>query len=154
MAGYYDRDRRNDTVRPAGTMNHPITHHGNTAEYQAAGFPWVYTTAGAPSNTKISFPYVTQWIILSSAAANVSVAFRSDASNDTTGHAMKFIVNQDAGPIRIPVRCTDIWISAGGVVSIMAGLTGVSRSQFPDITGIEGVKTATINGTLETPGPA
>ena len=41
MAGYYDRDRQSDTIKPAGTMNHPMTHHGNTSEYQASGFPLV-----------------------------------------------------------------------------------------------------------------
>ena len=73
MAGYYDRDRQNDAVKPAGTMNHPITHHGNVAEYQASGFPYVITLSGAQSDTRVKFPYVTQWICVSGLGADLSL---------------------------------------------------------------------------------
>ena len=67
MAGYYDRDRnprvndggstqgnRESTFSAAGTMNHPITHHGNTAEYMASGFPYVLYLDGNIDDAKLA----------------------------------------------------------------------------------------------------
>ena len=42
-------------------------------------------------------------------------------------------------PLRI--KCVDMWVDSGAAtdVTIMAGLTNVPRSEFPIITGLEGV---------------
>ena len=159
MAGYYDRDRNprldstgvSGTRTMAGTMNHPMTHHGNVAEYQASGFPYVITLSGAQSDTLIKFPYVTQWICVSGLSADAFFAFKSGSSNDTTDNAMKFCVQETANasaPI-FHVRCTDLYVTSTGDISIAAGMTSVPRSEFPDISNLEGVKTATLNSATE-----
>lgn len=153
MAGYYDRDRntRNSsgdiTNRDAsGTMNYPMTHHGNVAEYQASGFPYVITLDGAQSDTRIRFPYVTQWICVAGLTHDVSFAFKSGSSDDGTGNAMKFTLktNDENSPPVFHLRCVDLYVTSSGPVSIAAGMTGVPRDQFPDISDIEGVKTAAL----------
>ena len=162
---YYDIDRRRreqpgdtnpgDDDFPtlshpvAGYMNHPITHHGNVAEYQASGFPYVITLDGAQDDTLIKFPFVTQWICVSGLGADAFFAFKSGSSSDTSGNAMKFCVQETNGasPPIFHVRCVDLYVTGGGAggISVAAGMTSVPRKDFPDIAGLEGVKTATLN---------
>ena len=60
MAGYYDRDRQNDTIKPAGTMNHTYAHHGSVSEYQVSGIPFCHTerTVSYTHLTLPTTPYV------------------------------------------------------------------------------------------------
>jgi len=148
MAGYYDRDRTvpgSSTQRDgAGTMNHVYTHHGNTAEYLASGFPWVYHHGADMDDQRIEFPFVTQWVIISAPSADAHIAFRpsqSDVAASTVSN--KFIIPQNSA-ICLHIKCVDIWVDSGGQtdVSVMAGLTGVPRDQFPSIVGLEGIATA------------
>ncbi len=137
---YYDRDRS----AMAGTTNHPMTHHGNVGEYQASGFPFVYQHGGDMADVRIEFPFVTQWICVSSPGGDASIAFKVSQS-DETGDAMRFVIPQNSS-IVLRIRCIDLYVDSGGRsdVSVMAGLTGVPRGQFPDITALEGVATATV----------
>ena len=147
---YYDRDRMNETTRlVAGTMNHAYSHHGNVAEYQASGFPYVITLPGAQTDTLIKFPYVTQWICVSGLGADAFFSFKSGSSNDITGNAMKFCVQESDGasPPVFHIRCVDLYVTGGGTagISVIAGMTSVPRTEFPSIADLEGVKTATLN---------
>ena len=132
---YYDRDR---SAAQGGTT-HPRSHHGNTAEYQASGFPFVYQHGSDMADQRIEFPFVTQWICVTCPGGDVTIAFKSSQS-DNTGQAMRFLIPQDS-MMTLHIRCVDLWVDSGGRsdVTIMAGLTGVPRAQFPDITGLEGV---------------
>ena len=91
--GYYDRDR----TSAAGTMNHPGTHVGNTAEYMASGYPFFCSIATATAVTfaadktgagsagsqtlddgdviSVAFPYVSRWVIVKGFKAGVAVAY-------------------------------------------------------------------------------
>ena len=162
MAGYYDIDRnpRNPTganqgkptttPTAAGTMNHVYTHHGNTAEYLAAGFPWVYHHGADMDDQRIEFPFVTQWVLISAPTKDAHIAFRSsqaDVAASTVSN--KFVIPQNSA-ICLHIKCVDIWVDSDGAtdVSVMAGLTGVPRDQFPSIIGLEGIATAkTVSGT-------
>ena len=93
MAGYYDRDRNTRTayghaanaVTTAGTMNHPMTHHGNTAEYQASGFPLVQkVTLTTGQEAVVTFPFVTQWISFATNGNDAYVAF-SESGQESNG---------------------------------------------------------------------
>ena len=154
---YYDRDRMNETTRlNAGTMNHAYSHHGNVAEYQASGFPYVLTLNGAQDDTRVVFPYVTQWICVSGLSADAFIAFKAGSSDDTTDNAMKFCVQEsaNAGPPVFRFRCTEIYVTSTGSVSIAAGMTSVPKGDFPDISEIEGVKTALIDPASSTTQPS
>tara|TARA_Y100000034_G_C6855245_1_gene388569 strand:- start:843 stop:1328 length:486 start_codon:yes stop_codon:yes gene_type:complete len=152
MAGYYDRDRNpsGGTRTAAGTMNHPMTHHGNTAEYMASGFPFVYHHGVDMADQRIEFPFVTQWILISAPTKDAHIAFRSSQADVAASVVSnKFIIPQDSAII-LPIKCIDLWIDSDGAtdVSVMAGLTGVPRSQFPSIIALEGIATVeTATGT-------
>ena len=144
MAGYYDRDRQNDTVKPAGTMNHPMTHHGNTAEYQASGIPFVQkVTFSGSQDKRIDFPFVTQWVqVFCEKDKPFDVGFSNVANNK---------VRLDDGDDTAPkpnvwrVKCKSIFISSlqagtdSSIAYVVAGLTNVPADQFPDITSLVGV---------------
>ena len=166
MAGYYDRDRntRNSsgviTNRDAaGTMNHPMTHHGNVAEYQASGIPFMYrfTTVANTVHT-ITFPYVTQWVQIilpdnvsmmmayskegltftggsltgGKALAGTNHVILSSADNQNIGNVWRWKTNQVA------------FVSVGTIaVTVVAGLTNVPSSDFPDLSSILGVGAST-----------
>ena len=150
MAGYYDKDRNTRTdygsdetsFTVSGQMNHPITHHGNTAEYQCSSIPWLQEYATA-SNQKVEFPFVTRWIVVTAVGRtaedhDVKIAFSS------TGIGNSQYITIPAGSMspRIEVKCTDMWVTSAAEVNIMAGLTNVHESQFPDITELDGIKGA------------
>jgi hypothetical protein len=139
QTGYYDRDRTNPA--PAGQMNHAYSHHGNVAEYQGSGFPFLFHPGAAPTDTRIEFPYVTQWIVVTSASA-VYIAFKDSQSNEGGDACRLYIPADTMMPLR--VKCVDMWVtSVGADVSVMAGLTNVLRGEFPLITGLEGVASYT-----------
>ena len=146
MAGYYDRDRNLrhqkgsnlgklvSEPEAAGAMNHPYTHHGNTAEYQCSGIPWLKKYSSA-SNQIVQFPFVTRWIVVTAVGGAVKIAFSS------TGNANSQYITVPDGQMsaRLEIKCTEMWVTCGGEVNIMAGLTNVHESQFPDITGLDGI---------------
>ena len=168
--GYYDRDRSPpgktgtsyDRVA-AGTMNHPMTHHGNVAEYQVSGIPFFYTFTTAEDTVHtITFPYVTQWIqIILDDNKSIKVGYSKAGlahdggnyeDNTATGGAdsrllgTNYVVFDSTSAGDLPNGA--IWrmktnqiaiISAAEVrVSIVAGLTSVVGSDFPDISTISG----------------
>ena len=117
-----------DTIRP---------NHNHTSEYQQSGVPWLKYYASA-ANQKVSFPYVTRWIIITSeeAAKPVTLAF-SDS-----GIAAGNYITVPAATMsqRMEVKCKEIHITCAGKVSIMAGLTNVKAADFPDITNLPGIE--------------
>ena len=137
---YFDRDR--STVQ--GGTHYPKSHHGNVAEYQASGFPFVYQHGSDMADVRIEFPFVTQWICVTCPGGDVSIAFKPSQS-DETGDAMRMVIPQNSMMI-LNIRCVDLYVDSGGRsdCSVMAGLTGVPRGQFPDISELEGVSFATV----------
>ena len=165
MAGYYDRDRRPrngvgapqswDSQTAAGTMNHPTTHIGNTSEYQASGYPFVQTipisgtlpdesgstiTLANNDVIKITFPYVTRWIILKGVNAggtaevpigNIHIGF-SEAGVKTAATRVDLALFGDQ---RLEVKCSELFIQLADIsactqVEIMAGLTNIPSADF------------------------
>ena len=170
MAGYYDRDRRPrnangtenswDANTAAGTMNHVYSHHGNVAEYQVSGFPFVQRVALTADQEKVlTFPYVTQWIQFEVDGGNdCAVAFSESGQEGQVGSGEGtnyFVVKSATGSgdsttftpstNRFPIRCAKVYLSdlgsSGCTVTVIAGLTAVRSSEFPDISGLKGVGT-------------
>jgi len=161
MSGYYDRDRnprKTDgtedmgTYTAAGTMNHPITHHGNAAEYQVSGIPFAKKIALVKdARTQLKFPYVTQWVeVIIEADHAVEIAFAekglSTATATTSNHVLV-----DGGSVSGQrsfggiwrLKCNQLWFlcgeTGGANIYVIAGLTNVPFADFPDISGIIGV---------------
>ena len=166
---YYDRDRKPFTdasgnVYAAKTMNHPMTHHGNVAEYQSSGFPFAKTIQATLQAEKVEFPFVTQWIQIFAADVDrvIYISFSAtgmhdgddassgDPSPDNYIELHNAAPNTDATQGHNPtpnktgvwrLKCKEIYIKASGdtAVSIIAGMTNVPSTEFPDLTGLDGV---------------
>lgn len=174
MAGYYDRDRnprtpgteaRTSAFTAAGTMNHPMTHHGNVAEYQASGIPFMQkVTVSQDHAVQVDFPYVTQWVqVIVDSGTAVQVAFQESAlsissggfdglgSNSAPLAGTNYIVldgNPEGPPNGSIWRIKTNKIFFGGTenttVYIVAGLTNVPSTEFPDLSGIIGIGTTAV----------
>jgi hypothetical protein len=137
---YYDRDKS-----PAPTkMQWPKPHFGSVAEYQVSPWPFceVIASVDSTSITEINFKSVTRWICITALTQDVKVAF---ADPTTPGWESYFIVPSGTTSPRIEVKCTKIWVAAvsgsfATDITVMAGVTSIDTSQFPDISERTGVK--------------
>ena len=175
--GYYDRDRANrnyttgnhgtpNSSTAAGTMNHPMTHHGNVAEYQASGIPFMQKVTLADNTmTTISFPYVTQWIqVYLDAGAKVQVGYDLNSFTHSGGEfqvsgahgaaltGTNHIVLDSNNTVpgngtlwRIKTDKISFFKVTGTTPSVyvIAGLTNVPSSDFPGLTGLIGTGSST-----------
>lgn len=104
---------------------------GNAASFQVSGIPWVSggidAESGADSTQEITFPSVTQWVVISNAesTADCRVGF---SRLGVTGGSGNYYFNLDAGQVspRLEVKVTKLFVSGGNAVSVMAGLAGIS----------------------------
>ena len=175
MAGYYDRDRNprldstgiSGTRTAAGTMNHPMTHHGNVAEYQVSGIPFFHAfTSAADTVHTITFPFVTQWIqIVVPDNEEIKVAYCKEGLAHTGGNfednslsggadtrllGTNYVTIDGSNSADIPngsiwrMKTNQIALIGDStiLVSIVAGLTNVPSSDFPDLSAITGIGTS------------
>lgn len=155
MAGYYDRDRNyrdpstglhTGTGVPgaAGTMNHPYTHVGNTAEYQSSGYPFFQTIDIAPSNSavaypdaddtstditlddgdiiSIQFPYVTRWIMMTAHSGNSKIvndkAFVGMSEAGVASTASSFVDVAFVNGVRLEMKASKLYFRLADVSAI------------------------------------
>jgi len=145
---YYDRDKSNAPT----TMQWPKPHFGSVTEYQVSPWPFceVVEAAGGLDAIEVNFKSVTRWICITALDGDVKVAFADpDAidpeTTDVYGWESYFIVPSGTTSPRIEVKCTKIWVDAvSGTfptdITVMAGVTSIDTSQFPDISERTGVK--------------
>ena len=144
MSGYYDRDRnpRNEatgvsgTRTMAGTMNQPVAHYGNTAEFLVSGWPYLgeFTNNNAQTQSQtITFTHVTQHITVS--------AFDGDVSFSVGGGSATMTIPAGTISPRLDVKIGSITFTlpAGASVSFVAGLTNVPVSELPTMLAWTGV---------------
>ena len=122
--------------------------------YQTSGTPFAKTVASVSSTVavRITFPYVTRWITVS-ASDNALGGLRIGFSEQGVEMASK--MNYYYLPLspggsgtfvgqtpRLELRCKEIWLmgDAGAIatVSVIAGMTGISKDQFPVLSGSQG----------------
>ena len=153
------------------SLQYPKPNHNHAAEYQVAGIPFVTSsvyneiqTAGSEA-TQVSFPYVTQWIMVQSTGmGGLKVGFtelgtigptatRPDVRRNFFIVASGSMANGDRAGISdtpamplLHVRCKEIWIAglptndpaAGAGFAVVAGLTNCKSDAFPILTGSDG----------------
>ena len=144
-------------------LHYAKSHHGNAAEYQVSGIPFVTSSAvtevtSPASAIQVRFPYVTQWFEVSSIGyGGLKVGF-SENGVLSNPNANYFIVSSgslstkasttsiSATSVRFDVRCKEIWISGlssndpakDAGFTVMAALTNVKSRDFPTLTGSDG----------------
>lgn len=121
---YYDRDRSN----AAPMMHQPKTYIGNTAEYLVAGWPFVCTYTGASGNgsdeTKtVTFNYVTQFVQITAHDGDISLKINGSSAFQVPSGTT----------VRLDVKCTELVITVPDTktFSLVAGLTNISKNQYP-----------------------
>mgnify|MGYP003631760467 CR=1 FL=1 len=121
--------------------------HGMVSEYQAAGVPFVSSSASmVNANTveRFTFPYVTRHVtIFNSGSTPVRVGFTQNGvfSNPDSNY---FLVLANSNTPRLELKCDEIFVrkDAGtdpNIVSIIAGLTTIPLKNFFTMSGSNGV---------------
>ena len=123
---YYDRDK---TGAPKN-MRWPKPHFGSAAEYQVSPWPFCKVASGAE---EIDFSAVTRWIVITATSGDVKVAFADPEGSWET----YFTVPSGTMSQRLEIKCTKIWVDAA--CTVLAGVTSIDTSQFPDISSRTGV---------------
>jgi|MDTB01.3.fsa_nt_gb hypothetical protein len=130
--------------------------------YQASGTPFVTSSNGSTVDTTpvcIKFPYVTRFFQVTNTSSEVMRIGFSHAGVQGTGasvsgsahetvadHKNYFLVSGSGGQgagntVRLELRCKELWIRAEGNpvgFSLIAGMTGIHHTQFPNLTGSNG----------------
>ena len=152
--GYYDRDRKPNSVSQyaAGQMNHAAPSHNNTAEYQSSGIPFVHTKAGIGENNStvhvFTFPFVTRWLMVQVVDGTDKLTLEGKckigfANGGTALDGDQYVNTQLTNNTRLELKCTKVFlmvpVGALGTgtcdIQIIAGLTGVPNSDFPELEG-------------------
>jgi hypothetical protein len=110
--------------------------------YQISGTPFVTSSTGVTTTpVKIGFPQATRFFqVTNTGDTHLRVGFSENGVNgnpSTQNHY--FILSGGVSTERLELRCKDLFIRADTVAnasfSLIAGLSGVAREQFPVLTG-------------------
>jgi hypothetical protein len=101
-------------------LSYPTPSANSVPEYQVSGLPYLTSSTGIQT---ISFPFVSQWIMLRTAGASATLAFTSTGAS--TGNVFTVPTNTTLGPLNL--RVTDLYIV--GTTQVIAGLTTVPRDR-------------------------
>lgn len=119
----------------------PSPNHNYVPEFQLSGIPYAIT-ANIANNTTESFTFnsVTRWISISS-DVDVQLGF----NDDETIHGNYYFICKAGMTQRFELKCKKIVIKkpdtdpeTSANVSILAGLTNVASTSFPDQTNENG----------------
>ena len=122
----------------------PKPAHNYVPEYQQSGIPFVKTVPALANNgiDPTSFTYLTRWIVIST-DQDIYLGFNQDNIVDPQ---KAFIIKAGTSP-RFEIKCKKINLlnnsGSNAKISIIAGLTNILASDFPDqtlangFTGIE-----------------
>jgi|APSaa5957512622_1039677.scaffolds.fasta_scaffold35059_4 hypothetical protein len=121
--------------------------HGMVSEYQAAGVPFVSSSASMVDTApqKFTFPYVARHVtIFNSGSTPVRVGFTENGVNANPTESNYFLVLAMSNTPRLELKCDEVFVrkDAGtdpNIVSIVAGLTTIPRKNFFTMSGSNGV---------------
>jgi len=121
---YFDIDkRRAGTLTHISASMHPAPGESHVPSYEISAIPYV-TASTAWSDTKISFPGVTQWIQVMSTSGAVSFSFIDGVAGNTSFKLPA--TSNSTGIMRI--RAGEMWITGNG--SVIAGVTNITSASL------------------------
>lgn len=129
--------------------------------YQVSGVPFVTSSAANEVTTaalEVGFPFVTRWVeVVNTGDSDIRIGFSANgvlgqggsvsgsAHELTANHANYFVLGTSSsiaqGRYRWEIKCTRVFFatSAGtSDFSLIAGLTGIPRSNLSALTGSDG----------------
>jgi|LauGreDrversion4_2_1035121.scaffolds.fasta_scaffold139343_1 hypothetical protein len=112
----------------------PMPHHNFVPEYQMSGYPWAITDTDLDSSETldIDFPAVTRWFIVY-CNNPVKISFKQTGSSN----ADKVFYIPAGMSQRLELKCKHIRIiptANDTTVSVLAGLTNIPSTKYPDQT--------------------
>ena len=116
------------------TFNYPASGLNNTAEYIASGLPWVTSSVVTTVPATITFPMVTNEVVVANSGSNVlRIGFTVNGVNGSNYYTL--LAQQS---VTLNVRTTKMYFRSdvGDVsMSIYAGLTMIPGKNMPVLTG-------------------
>lgn len=119
----------------------------NVGTYQVSGVPFATGSVDCSNTTKIEFPYVTRWIMISNNGTTpVSVGFsragvevNAQLSAGDIGENYFVLGKPSATDVavttpRMELKLTELWVSGSSNVSVMAGLTNLPIARVDNIS--------------------
>ena len=119
------------------TFQYPRSGLNNTAEYMAAGLPWVSCSTTVTNSVpwRVDFPYVTRDVSVHCATGSVRVGFTENGVNGTN----YFLLDPSDGICTFTVRIKTLFVRSdpalASTVSVYAGLTSIEPHHYPVLTG-------------------
>ena len=113
--------------------------------YQTSGVPYAKGGIVANAVTKVEFPYVTRWVVVSNpTTGSLRVGFSSAGVDPAAGGTNYLVVPAGETTPRLELKVSQIWLVGTAEASVMAGLTGidpvrVSTSAGASWKGTDGV---------------
>ena len=118
-------------------FNYPTSGLNNTAEYMASGLPWASASQATVTPYKISFPFVTNEIIIRNGGAAASPALRIGfTTNGVNG--VNYLSVGPTEHVTLRIRVKEIYVRSESSTqnwSICAGLTQIPVRGFPTLSG-------------------
>ncbi len=127
-------------------INHPKAGPNSVPAYQLSGIPYLTGSTGAAealTRKQFDFPYVTRFITLSNhgaAGSELKLAVSNEGLAGTPATGQKNYFSLDGKQVAtLDIRCKTVYISSDSIQwSMCAGLTTITGSMFPVLTGSNG----------------
>lgn len=120
------------------TLGWPKSGRNWAAAYVAPGIPWVTGSVAVTSaqNIKLEFPCVTKYFTVKNTGAELlHVGFTSDGVAGANFFTLETSASQD-----FDIRVRDLYLGSpevsGTTFDVIAGLTSIKRSEYPEITSV------------------
>ncbi len=134
---YYDVDKRRTGELPgqtpfSGSLGPGGPGEKTASEYIVSGIPFAKTVVQDGNTNQLTFPNLTQWIIVSNAGAAAMKFGFTSGGVDNDEH---FVVAATSTSAKFDVRTKSIWYDGTSTqsFSVMAGLTAVTTGSIHDL---------------------
>tara|TARA_R110002012_G_scaffold284212_1_gene474911 strand:+ start:675 stop:1079 length:405 start_codon:yes stop_codon:yes gene_type:complete len=109
----------------------------NVGSYQVSGIPFATGSVNCSGSTKIDFPHVTRWVIVSNSDAFPARVGFSEVGVETTNYFTLGKASAEGAAeasARLELKLTEIWISGSSDISVVAGLTNLPVERVNNIS--------------------
>lgn len=117
---------------------YPGSGPNDASQYVVSGIPWVTGSTIAAGVIHLSFPGVTKFLTVRNISASGSQARVAFTQNGLLNAQRNYIALGGGESLTLDLRVKDLYLSstAGApTVEVIAGLTTISYSAFPVLTG-------------------
>ena len=104
--------------------------------YQTSGVPYAKAGVVANAPTKVEFPYVTRWVVVSNpTTGSLRVGFSEAGVNPAAAGTNYFTVPAGSVSPRLEIKVSQIWLVGTAEADVVAGLTGIEPGRVATSSG-------------------